>query len=177
MSAAPTLPFVPEEEYLRSTYEPECEYVDGLLLPKPMPTLMHSRLQAFLVALLVREEEEFGIRVYVELRMKVADGRFRLPDVAVYTSPVSGRAPTQAPWLTIEIVSEGELWHDLKSKINDHHLMGVPNILVADPKAREVLAAGGDGLLHQLPNPLLVTLTLPNGKTLTIDFDHLFAQL
>src|SRR5580698_1605470 len=40
------------EEYLRTSYEPNCEYIDGVLIQKPMPTTGHSRLQLRLGALI-----------------------------------------------------------------------------------------------------------------------------
>ena len=35
MAIEPTLPSVPAAEYLSADYEPECEYLDGVLAPKP----------------------------------------------------------------------------------------------------------------------------------------------
>ena len=32
MATAPTLPLVSVEEYLRTSYEPNCEYIDGVLI-------------------------------------------------------------------------------------------------------------------------------------------------
>lgn len=51
MATAPAAPFVSVEDYLKTDYEPHCEYLDGVLLSKPMPDRLHSRLQALLAAL------------------------------------------------------------------------------------------------------------------------------
>ena len=32
------------EDYLRRTEKPLCEYLDGVLYPKPMPTTLHGLL-------------------------------------------------------------------------------------------------------------------------------------
>jgi hypothetical protein len=34
MAAAPTLPFVPVDEYLNTAYHPHMEYVDGVLVER-----------------------------------------------------------------------------------------------------------------------------------------------
>lgn len=46
------------DEYLRTTcnYEPECEYIDGVLEPKASSDTKHSRLQALLTAWLIDQE-------------------------------------------------------------------------------------------------------------------------
>jgi hypothetical protein len=42
-TTAPSL--VSVEEYLRRTEKPTCEYTDGFLHPKPMPTKLHAWLE------------------------------------------------------------------------------------------------------------------------------------
>jgi len=37
---------VSEQEYLNTTYKPGCDYIDGVLRPKPMGTRKHGLLQA-----------------------------------------------------------------------------------------------------------------------------------
>jgi hypothetical protein len=49
MPAAPTLPLVSVEEYLRTHYEPHCEYLDGVLAPKAFPDYIHSTFQMLLM--------------------------------------------------------------------------------------------------------------------------------
>ncbi len=41
---------VPVEEYLRYSDKPNCEYRDGVLYPKPMPTTFHGLLEFMLVS-------------------------------------------------------------------------------------------------------------------------------
>jgi Uma2 family endonuclease len=49
--------------------------------------------------------------------------------------PTDGRyADVDSPPLfTIEIVSKGEPWTDLREKIADHLAMGVATVIIADP--------------------------------------------
>jgi Uma2 family endonuclease len=46
--------FVPVEEYLSTSYEPPCEYVDGQLIQKPMPTWQHGILQVWIASLILK---------------------------------------------------------------------------------------------------------------------------
>ena len=43
---------MPVEEYLRYSEKPNCEYKDGVLYPKAMPTKFHSIIQRALLMVL-----------------------------------------------------------------------------------------------------------------------------
>lgn len=57
---------IPVEEYLRTTYEPDAEYVDGQLVERSAGERLHSRLQALLVIILGSREAERGFEVFTE---------------------------------------------------------------------------------------------------------------
>ena len=67
MEVSPTT-LMPVEEYLRLTEKPNCDYRDGVLTPKPMPTTFHGLLEFMLVAMLrkldVRSVESHTIRTF-----------------------------------------------------------------------------------------------------------------
>src|SRR5688572_23890239 len=135
MATAPNLPAISEEEYLRTEYEPNCEYLDGVLVPKPLPDRIHSRLQALITAYLISVEAKFGFNAATEIHTRIAGGRWRVPDVAVLPSGGNDqRYPNSetAPLLTIEVVSVGEPWSELRGKVTDHLSMGVGTVIVAD---------------------------------------------
>ena len=46
------------EDYLRRTEKPYCEYVDGVLYPKAMPTKLHALVQYMLTGFSVRQGVE-----------------------------------------------------------------------------------------------------------------------
>jgi hypothetical protein len=83
MAAAPTLPAVSVEEYLKTDYEPNCEYLDGVLVPKPLPDHIHSKLQKLLILMLAGTEEKYGLDPLPELHIRITATRFRVPDFAV----------------------------------------------------------------------------------------------
>ena len=51
---------VPVEEYLRTTYEPDCDYVDGEVLERNLGERDHSKLQSELVFYFRITRQEVG---------------------------------------------------------------------------------------------------------------------
>jgi len=64
MSAAPAP--VPLSEYLNTEYEPDCDYVDGILEERNVGKNRHSRTQTLLIAWLAARERQHGFRVLTE---------------------------------------------------------------------------------------------------------------
>jgi len=71
----------PLEEYLRTSYDPDVEYVDGVLVDRVVGELSHSLVQRNLIVALSRNHP----RVYAvpALRSQTSPTRYRLPDVCV----------------------------------------------------------------------------------------------
>jgi len=178
MAAAPTLPLVSVGEYLRTDYEIPCEYVDGVLVEKHVGKRTHGLLQLLLANLLVARQEQHGIRVYIEQHIKIGPNRFRIPDVLIMPSGHKREEIlTESPICTFEIVSQAEGWTELTAKYKDHHAMGVPTIVIADPYERALFTVDTSGKLHEQSNPLVIAIPMPAGENLEIDFDQLFAGL
>jgi hypothetical protein len=67
------------EEYLNTSYDPDVEYVDGVLVERNAGDWPHSLVRSNLIfALRLKYPEVF---VVPELRSKTRETRFRLPDV------------------------------------------------------------------------------------------------
>ena len=75
--------YVPVDVYLRSSFEPDAEYVDGEIQERAAGELDHAAWQAAIQKWFWRHEEEWGIRVLAELKVQVSPTRFRVPDVVV----------------------------------------------------------------------------------------------
>ncbi|HYP14380.1 MAG TPA: Uma2 family endonuclease [Bryobacteraceae bacterium] len=180
MATAPTLPFVSVEEYLRTHYEPRCEYLDGVLKPKALPDYIHSKLQKLLLLFLAAQEQRLGIEGLPELHARITPTRWRLPDVCVLTqTPADGRYPDSQtpPLFSIEIVSEGEPWTDLRGKLADHLAMGIQTAIIADPYSKTVMVATQTQPLHEISAPLIVDIEVAGKGVLRIDFDDLYSRL
>lgn len=180
MAIAPTLPFVSVAEFLSTDYEPDCEYLDGMLAPKALPDYIHSKLQTLLLVLIAAQGQKLGIEGLAELRSRITLTRWRVPDVCGLTKPpADGRYPDAEtpPLFSIEIVSKGEPWTDLRDKLADHLAMGIPTVIIADPYHRTVMVATQSEPLREISAPLIVNIEAPDGGVMQIDFDALYSQL
>ena len=178
MATAPTLPLVSIEEYLNTSYEIECEYVNGVLIQKHMGSRTHGLFQGILYASLVSVQKERGIRVYLDQHIQMAPGVFRVPDVVIM--PASHKREeilTEPPLATFEIVSQGEPWTSLRGKLADHLAMGVSTVIIADQYNKTVMVATPTEPLHEMKAPLILNISVPDGGVLQIDFDDLYRQL
>ena len=66
-----TTNYVPVELYLRSDYEPDAEYVDGVIEKRPMGELDHVLWQKALIRWFLAREEALRVEVLSELRVQV----------------------------------------------------------------------------------------------------------
>jgi Uma2 family endonuclease len=178
MAAAPTLPLVSVEEYLRTDYEIPCEYVDGVLVEKHLGKRTHGLLRGKLYAFLEQQEKQRNMRVYIEQHIQIGPNRFRIPDVLIMPSGHKREEIlTEPPICTFEIVSQAEGWTELTAKYKDHHAMGVPTIVIADPYERALFTVDKRGRLHEQSDPMVIAIPMPTGENLQIDFHQLFAAL
>ena len=132
MAAQPSL--IPVEEYLRTTSDPDCEYVDGVIEERPVGEYDHSTWQTILAAFFTMRQVELGIEARTELRMRVAHHRFRVPDVTL----LSREAPreqiiTHPPIAVFEILSPEDTMARMLEKLADYERMGIAAIWVIEP--------------------------------------------
>ena len=71
------------EQYLKTSYEPDAEYVDGVIEERPAAEDLHSAWQAALTTFFGVRAREWKIRVRPELRSKTSERRYRVPDIAI----------------------------------------------------------------------------------------------
>jgi Uma2 family endonuclease len=131
--------YVPVESYLRASFEPDAEYVDGAIQERPVGELDHAAWQKAIQQWFWRREEEWGIRVFAELRVQVSLTRFRVPDVVVLenTGPLKEmeqivRTP---PVAVFEILSPEDTLPRMLEKLNDYECMGIRGAFLIDPKS------------------------------------------
>jgi Uma2 family endonuclease len=107
MATAPTIPTVPVDDYLNTSYHPDVEYVDGVLVERGMPTPAHGALQLIVGAFLSRYAEEFSFEVLTECRVEIVKrSRYRIPDILLCTSPIPRTKTLETvPLAVIEILS------------------------------------------------------------------------
>ena|SRR5450432_717120 len=142
------------EEYLNTSYDPDVEYVDGVLVERNVGDLVHSLVQSNLIfALRTRYP-----RIYVvpELRSKTAASRYRLPDVCVMLVLPKTRYLVDAAFLAVEILSKKDSMSKMMEKLEEYARKGVPNIWVIDPRLRTI-AVYSSGTLNEVRGDRVAT--------------------
>jgi Uma2 family endonuclease len=163
---------VPVEEYLRTTYHPDMEYLEGQLVERRVGEYFHSWLQALLGATLVSQERHRRFRVFIAQRVQVSDRpRYRIPDICVKALPHQITPILLKPDLAIEIVSPDDEAAEMLAKIGDYLAAGIPHIWVVDPYKRTLVEADQNGIRQ--PETLVLATPLVG----EIDFASLFQQL
>ena len=166
-----TSTIVPLEEYLHTSYEPECEWIDGVLKEKSMPDGYHGYFQGLLLIFFQKRQAEFGLRALSEVRIRVSQRHYRVPDVLVIPANVTFLpSPTVTPLICIEVLSPDDRKSDLMEKIEDYLQMGVPAIWIVDPRNRTLAMADENGV-HQVEE-----LTL-QGTNVKLTAAEIFADL
>jgi hypothetical protein len=66
-----TTTHIPVEVYLRSSYEPDAEYVDGEIEQRPMGEFDHASWQLAILRWFLQHEKDWNIRVRPALRIQV----------------------------------------------------------------------------------------------------------
>lgn len=163
---------LPVAEYLDTSYSPDREYRDGVLVERNVGDKQHARLQAKLTMYLGRHEEQWNIEVYTELRVKVREKWYPIPDVCVYALPdFEGRYPERPPLLWIEILSHDDRMVDVWAKAAELVANGVPFVWIIDPETleSELRTATGvqpvtDKTLRLPDSPIVIPLREVMGK-------------
>jgi Uma2 family endonuclease len=119
------------DQYLRRTEKPLCEYIDGILVPKPFPTRLHAFVQFRLVTRLRR----LGLDALAEVTVPVSPTRYRVADV-IADRRITDPCPTNAVKLCAEILSPQEGLSSAFAKCEDYQRWGVPYCWVIDSVKR-----------------------------------------
>jgi Uma2 family endonuclease len=143
-------------EYLRTSYRPDRDFVDGEVLERNVGKTKHSYAQFEAGTWLRQRRDDLRLQSLTELRMQVSPSRVRIPDVALSEVPLPDEDVfTRPPYLCIEIMSPDDTVATLQPRLDDYLNFGVPNIWVIDPwkhRGWRVTAEGWlaatDGIMH-----------------------------
>ena len=125
------------EEYLALPEEqPYLEYVDGVVLQKPMADEEHGELAAEVAFRLKLWLGDRTGRVGVEARAKLGDlPNYRLPDVSYWKEGIP-RGEQAPPTLAVEIRSPDQTLAELRRKCEFLRSTGVEACWLIDPSTR-----------------------------------------
>ena len=134
------------EEYLATSYFPDRDYVDGVVLQRNLGERDHSKLQMALSAYFFIRRKKWGIHVYPEQRVQVSRTRFRIPDVCVIVGPEpEEQIFTKPPFLCIEILSPEDRAAATQKRIDDYLAFGVRYVWVLNPRTRRAYIHTAEG--------------------------------
>ncbi len=159
------------EEYLRTAYHPDCDYVDGVLEERNVGEWNHGDLQGEIVHFLKARRREWNIRAATEVRVRVSPSRVRIPDVCVISRdhPLE-QVVTTPPLICIEVLSPEDRWSRVEKRIEEFLAMGVQHVWVFDPQDRQVFDCTSNGRR-------LVTEETLEAPPVSINLPELFAEL
>ena len=123
--------FVSLEEYMHTSYSPDCEYIDGETVERNVGKGKHAVTQLAVGSILRDHALERKLFAAVEYRVQVSATRVRIPDVCVVRELED--VVTKPPSLCVEVLSPEDRWSRTNSLISDYHTMGVLCVWVIDP--------------------------------------------
>jgi Uma2 family endonuclease len=126
--------FMPVQVYLSSSFEPDADYVDGIIEERALGENDHSAWQKAIIIWFEMQAKDGQIRVRPELRVQVSPTRFRIPDVTLLDRSLPQEPiATHPPVAVFEILSPEDTLRKIMTRCADYERMGIQTILVIDP--------------------------------------------
>ena len=161
------------EEYLTTSYRPDCDYVDGEIEERNLGEKEHSILQRALVFLFLIHQKNWNVEVFPELRVQVRPTRYRVPDITVVPSGVSWERILRRPALLfIEILSPEDRLSKVRERVDDYFNLGTEHVWIVDPESRKAYVCSKTGFQE----PESGVLEVP-GTLIRVVLSELFAEL
>lgn len=136
------------EDYLKTSYEnPDPEFVHGQIIERATPPYLHARIQKRLAAIFDRLEERLPLFACTELRILVAPGIVRVPDLTVF----SGQEPTsnpvsEKPLVAVEVSSPDDRISAVLEKLEEYRAADIEHIWFIDPAQKSFYVYSAAGL-------------------------------
>ncbi len=126
------------EEYLKTVYRPDCDYVDGIVEERNLGELDHGLAQARITGFFLNLYKQTGLLPVPELRMRLRPGKYRIPDVLVTRGKPDEQILTKPPLVCIEILSPEDRLSRVNARVQEYLDFGVPVVWVVDPADKTV---------------------------------------
>lgn len=160
-------------EYLRTSWSPDREFVDGRIEERNLGEKEHSIIQRYLTFLFMLKRAEWRAEFFPELRTQTQSRRFRVPDVLVMRAgDAFERYVTRPPLIAIEILSPEDTLRGIQEKAGEYRTFGVEHIWIIDPAPRIAYQFTGAALERILTGEL----TVP-GTPIRVVLSEMFAEL
>ena len=126
-------------EYLHTSFPGvDCEYRDGELKERTLPDYLHGCTQALLCIFFGALRKKLSLFVCAETRMKLREGLYLIPDVAVFWPSPPALIPDSPPLIAIEILSPDDRLNAVREKLQEYRAWGVGHVWLVDPHSRRM---------------------------------------
>ncbi len=130
---------MPVEVYLRTSYpDLDREYRDGDVLERTLPDYLHGKTQMLLLLFFGALRQSLSIFPCSEVRMKLREGLYLIPDVAVFHGVEPSQIPDAPPLIVIEILSPDDRLTQVRDKLEAFQKWGVAHVWLVDPHGRHL---------------------------------------
>jgi Uma2 family endonuclease len=161
------------DEYLSTSYDPDCEYDEGVVVERNLGEIEHAYLQALLAALFTNNALEWNVLALIEQRVQITSSRFFVPDLcALRPGAPWEKIITHPPLIAIEILSPEDTIRNAEKKAAEYLQFGVEHVWVIDPYAR----VGYRGATAGLERVAEGDFTVP-GTPICVRLSELFEKL
>jgi Uma2 family endonuclease len=130
---------IPIEEYLHTSYEgTDREFRDGEIIERSMPDSLHGKCQLLLGVFFMALRKRLQLHAVSETRVRLPNRRVLIPDVAVFHPSEPPLLPDSAPLVAIEVLSPDDRFSEVRSKLEEYRVWGVPHVWLIDPHSRRL---------------------------------------
>ncbi len=160
-------------EYLRTSWSPDREFVDGRIEERNLGEIEHSIIQRFITVLFAVNRAAWAVEVFPELRTQTAARFFRVPDVLVVRAGERiDHYITSPPLIAIEILSPEDTLRRMQEKAAEYLRFGIENIWIIDPEPRIAYTYTAAGLQEVDSGEITVPET-----SIRVVLSEMFAEL
>ena len=144
------------DEYLLTGFNPDRDFVDGIVLERNVGEKKHSYAQLGVGTWFRNRRDALHVDALTELRIRIKANRVRIPDVVVAETPLPDEEVfTTPPYLCVEVMSPDDTMAAMQDRLDDYLQFGIPNLWVIDPWKRrgwrvtaEGWAVAADGVMR-----------------------------
>jgi Uma2 family endonuclease len=97
------------DEYMNTSYSPDCEYIDGVIVERNVGKGKHAYMLSKVLLKLAALTADKKRVVLVAQRTQISESRIRVPDVCVVEE--LEEVVTKAPLLCVEVFSPDDRWN------------------------------------------------------------------
>jgi Uma2 family endonuclease len=164
-------PQITQTEYLRRSWRPDREFIDGALVERNVGSSEHGRMAALLAGWFGVNEKDWSVVTSMSCGLQVSPTRIRVPDLLLTQRIPQPAVITDPPILVVEILSHEDSWSETQRKAGDYFAMGVNAVWIVDPRRHDASWCSG-GIWH----PSHTQLEVP-GTRIHVDLAPLFAEV